>query len=55
MDKKSREYFKNNTGITIKHVWSVLLDEKTLEVFQKIANSVIETRDNVVMAKSLEY
>ena len=55
MNKISREYFKNNTWITIKQVPLVLFDEKTLEVFQKIANSVFETRDNAVKAISLEY
>jgi len=35
MDKISREYFKNNTGITIKQVPLVLFDEKTLEVFKR--------------------
>jgi len=55
MDKISREYLKNNTGITIKQVPLVLFDEKTIEIIQKIANSVFETRDNAVKAKSMEY
>jgi len=42
MDKISSEYFKNNNGITIKQVPLVLFDEKTLEVIQKIASTVLK-------------